>query len=111
MSKDVCLLTDGRFSGASHGFCIGHIVPEAFNGGPIGYVKNGDRIKIDAINNTIDLLIGEQEHAKRQAEWTPKPYKHTRGVLYKYARDVADASNGAYTDWNDNSLTKTILTI
>ncbi|TIA86358.1 hypothetical protein E3P99_03708 [Wallemia hederae] len=98
LSQSTCLITDGRFSGASHGFVIGHVVPEAFNGGPIALVQDGDRVAVDAVTNRIDLLIPEHELAARQAQFTPRKLKHDSGVLYKYARNVADASHGAYTD-------------
>lgn len=96
--KDVALITDGRFSGGSHGFDVGHITPEAAKGGPIGIVRNGDQIEIDAVKNTISLLIPEAEYAARLAAYTPPPAKETRGVLAKYARLVASASEGAVTD-------------
>lgn len=98
MGKDVALITDGRFSGGSHGFVVGHISPEAAVGGPIAWVKNGDRIDIDAETRQIDLAISAAEWKKRQAKWkAPKP-RETRGVLAKYARQVGSASFGAVTD-------------
>jgi len=96
--KDVALITDGRFSGGSHGFDVGHITPEAATGGPIGIVRNGDLIEIDAVANTIALLIPEDDYAARLAAYTPPPPKETRGVLAKYAKLVASASEGAVTD-------------
>jgi len=96
--KDVALITDGRFSGGSHGFDVGHITPEAAKGGPIGIVQNGDLIEIDAIENTISLLIPDADYAARMAAYKPRPPKETRGVLAKYARLVATASEGAVTD-------------
>ncbi|MGF1453092.1 MAG: dihydroxy-acid dehydratase [Opitutales bacterium] len=96
--KDVALITDGRFSGGSHGFDVGHITPEAARGGPIGIVKNGDVIEIDAVRNTISLLIDEQEYNARLAAYTPPEPKETRGTLAKYAKLVASASEGAVTD-------------
>jgi dihydroxy-acid dehydratase len=96
--KDVALITDGRFSGGSHGFDVGHITPEAAKGGPIGIVRNGDLIEIDAVKNTISLLIPEAEYASRMAANKPRPPKETRGVLAKYAKLVASASEGAVTD-------------
>ena len=96
--KDVALITDGRFSGGSHGFDVGHITPEAAKGGPIGIVRNGDLIEIDAINNTISLLIPDAEYAARLAAYQPRPPKETHGVLAKYAKLVASASEGAVTD-------------
>jgi dihydroxy-acid dehydratase len=96
--KDVALITDGRFSGGSHGFDVGHITPEAAKGGPIGIVTTGDLIEIDAVKNTINLLISETEYAQRLAAYKPLPPKETRGVLAKYAKLVATASEGAVTD-------------
>ena len=96
--KDVALITDGRFSGGSHGFDVGHITPEAAKGGPIGIVKTGDTIEIDAVKNTISVLIPDDEYAARMAAYTPLPPKETRGVLAKYAKLVATASEGAVTD-------------
>ena len=96
--KEVALITDGRFSGGSHGFDVGHITPEAACGGPIGIVQNGDTIEIDAVNNTIDLRIDEAEFAARMQAFTPKGPGETRGVLGKYAKLVATASEGAVTD-------------
>ncbi|RMG27934.1 MAG: dihydroxy-acid dehydratase, partial [Gammaproteobacteria bacterium] len=98
LGGDVALLTDGRFSGGSHGFIIGHIVPEAQEGGPIALVRNGDRIRIDAVRNTIDVLVSEEELARRRAAWSPPPYKAKRGTLYKYIKCVKDAAHGCVTD-------------
>jgi dihydroxy-acid dehydratase len=98
LGKDVALITDGRFSGGSHGFVIGHITPEAFIGGPIALVKNGDTIQIDAETKTITLKISNLEMASRQKNWkAPKP-RYAKGVLAKYAKEVASASLGAVTD-------------
>ncbi len=98
--KEVALITDGRFSGGSHGFDVGHITPEAACGGPIGIVKNGDIIEIDAVKNTIELLIDEAEFAARMAAFKPSGPGEKRGVLGKYAKLVASASEGAVTDKN-----------
>ncbi|CAI1515573.1 hypothetical protein SEUBUCD646_0J02150 [Saccharomyces eubayanus] len=98
LGKDVALLTDGRFSGGSHGFLIGHIVPEAAEGGPIGLVKDGDEIIIDADNNKIDLLISEQEMSQRKQNWVAPPPRYTRGTLSKYAKLVSNASSGCVLD-------------
>ena len=98
--KEVALITDGRFSGGSHGFDVGHITPEAATGGPIGIVKDGDIIEIDAVKNTINLLIEESEYTARMAEFKPIGPGATRGVLGKYAATVATASEGAVTDKN-----------
>lgn len=96
--KDVALITDGRFSGGSHGFDVGHITPECAKGGPIGVVRNGDIIEIDAVKNTIRLLIPDADYAARMAANPPRPPRETRGVLAKYAKLVASASEGAVTD-------------
>ena len=98
LGKDVALITDGRFSGGSHGFVVGHIAPEAQVGGPIALVQDDDLIELDAVNNTIDLLISDEEFAKRKAEWKEPPLKVSRGVLKKYAMSVQSASKGCITD-------------
>ena len=98
LGNDVALITDGRFSGGSHGFVVGHVTPEAQVGGNIALVKNGDMIRIDAINNTIDVLISDEELAERRASWVEPPLKAKRGVLYKYAKSVSSASEGCVTD-------------
>jgi dihydroxy-acid dehydratase len=98
LGSQVALITDGRFSGGSHGFVVGHITPEAVCGGPLALVRNGDRIVLDAEKRTIDLRIPVAEFKRRKAKWkAPKP-KETRGVLAKYAREVGSASFGAVTD-------------
>jgi dihydroxy-acid dehydratase len=98
LGKDVALITDGRFSGGSHGFVIGHVTPEAFVGGPLAVVKNGDPIAIDAEKRTIDLKISKAELQQRIKAWkAPKP-RYPRGVLAKYADQVKPASLGAVTD-------------
>jgi len=98
LGKDVALITDGRFSGGSHGFIIGHVVPEAQEGGPIALVKNGDVITIDAEKNALDVEVNEAELAKRKSEWKMPPYKATRGTLWKYIKSVKNASEGCVTD-------------
>ena len=98
LGSDVALLTDGRFSGGSHGFIVGHIAPEAQAGGPIGLVRNGDKITIDAENRRIDVDLSDEELAQRSASWTAPPYKATRGTLYKYIKNVKSASEGCVTD-------------
>jgi dihydroxy-acid dehydratase len=98
MGKDVALLTDGRFSGGSHGFIVGHITPEAQEGGPLALVRDGDRITIDAAARVVDIEVSRQELAERQAAWVRPPYKATRGTLYKYIRSVKPASEGCVTD-------------
>jgi dihydroxy-acid dehydratase len=97
LGSTVALLTDGRFSGATHGFCIGHVAPEATDGGPIAFVREGDRIRIDVPNRTMDVLVDEDELARRRQGWEPLPPRYTRGVLAKYARTVSSASEGATT--------------
>ena len=98
LSGDVALLTDGRFSGGSHGFVVGHITPEAFEGGPIGLVENGDTITVDAARREINLAVDSEELTARRAKWQrPQPYAR-RGTLAKYARLVSSASEGAVTD-------------
>ena len=98
LGQTVALITDGRFSGGSHGFVVGHITPEAFEGGLIGLVHTGDRIVIDAVTRELNLLVSEEEIAKRRAVWVRPAPKYTRGVLAKYARLVSSASTGATTD-------------
>jgi dihydroxy-acid dehydratase len=94
----VAMVTDGRFSGGSHGFIIGHVTPEAQEGGPIALVRDGDEIEIDAKRNTIELRVEPAELARRRAEFTPPPLKATRGTLYKYIKNVRPASEGCVTD-------------
>lgn len=99
LGKDVALITDGRFSGGSHGFVIGHVSPEAMEGGGIALVENGDLIKLDAINNTMDILgITEEELEERRKNWTAPEPKVKRGVLVKFAKNVSSASKGCVTD-------------
>jgi dihydroxy-acid dehydratase len=98
LGKDVALITDGRFSGGSHGFVVGHVAPEAQVGGNIALVENGDIISIDAVNNTIDIEISEEELSKRRALWKEPELKIKRGSLYKYAKSVSSASKGCVTD-------------
>ena len=90
LGKDVALITDGRFSGGSHGFLIGHIVPEAQEGGPIGLIKDGDEVVIDAESRKLDLMVDEREIDRRRAEWKQPPLKYNKGTLKKYARYVRD---------------------
>jgi dihydroxy-acid dehydratase len=98
MGGEVALMTDGRFSGGSHGFIIGHVVPEAQEGGPIACIHDGDLITIDAKQNRLDVAVDKAEMAQRRAQWTMPPYKATRGTLYKYIKTVKDASEGCVTD-------------
>ena len=98
LGDKVALITDGRFSGGSHGFVVGHITPEAYDGGGIALVENGDLITIDAVKNTINLKISDAEFAKRKAAWVQPALKVQKGVLLKYARSVSSASTGCVTD-------------
>ena len=98
LGKDVALITDGRFSGGSHGFIIGHVVPEAQEGGPIALVRDGDMITMDAGKNELSVAVSDAEMAKRKAAWKTPPYKAARGTLYKYIRSVKNASEGCVTD-------------
>ncbi len=98
LGTTVALLTDGRFSGGSHGFIVGHITPEAQEGGPLGLVQDGDIISIDAETNRLDVELSDEQLAKRRAAWTAPAYKATRGTLYKYIKNVKSASEGCVTD-------------
>jgi dihydroxy-acid dehydratase len=98
LGSDVALMTDGRFSGGSHGFIVGHITPEAQEGGPIALVQNGDQITIDAEKRVINCDISAEEFARRKAVWKAPPLKHTRGTLFKYIKNVKTASEGCVTD-------------
>jgi dihydroxy-acid dehydratase len=101
LGNDVALITDGRFSGGSRGFVVGHITPEAYEGGAIALVKNGDCITIDAENREWTLNISDLEMTQRQSIWKQPALKYTRGLLAKYARTVSSASTGAVTDRPD----------
>ena len=92
---DCALITDGRFSGGTWGFCIGHVAPEAADGGPIAFVRDGDRIRVDVPTKALDLLVDEAELARRRQGWSPNPPRYTTGVLGKYARLVQGAETGA----------------
>ena len=98
LGKDVALITDGRFSGGTHGFVVGHIVPEAQTGGAIGLIENGDIIEINAETNTLNVLVSDEELASRKENWIEPDYKFQRGVLYKYIKNVSSASEGCVTD-------------
>jgi dihydroxy-acid dehydratase len=98
LGPDVALITDGRFSGGSHGFLVGHVTPEAQEGGPIALIENGDRITIDAERNRIDVELNDEELTERQSRWTAPPFKANRGTLYRYIKDVKSASEGCVTD-------------
>jgi dihydroxy-acid dehydratase len=98
LGSDVALLTDGRFSGGSHGFIVGHVTPEAQVGGPIALVRDGDQITLDASKNELSVAVSDEEMKKRQAQWKAPPLKATKGTLYKYIKNVKSASEGCVTD-------------
>ena len=98
LGQDVALITDGRFSGGSHGFCVGHVSPEAQVGGPIALVKDGDTITIDAETLNISVDLDESEMESRRHAWTAPPFKYTRGTLYRYIKTVSSAKKGCVTD-------------
>ena len=97
LGKDVLLLTDGRFSGGTTGLCVGHVAPEAVDGGPIAFVRDGDRIRLDVAGRALDVLVDAEELKRREEGWEPLPPKYTRGVLGKYAKVVQSAAHGAIT--------------
>jgi len=98
LGKSVALITDGRFSGGTHGFVVGHITPEAQTGGTIALIKTGDKIRISAEDNSINVLLSDEEIAERKANWVAPSLKHNKGILYKFAKSVASASKGCVTD-------------
>jgi dihydroxy-acid dehydratase len=98
LGKSVALITDGRFSGGTHGFVVGHITPEAIEGGLIALVQDDDIITLDATNNKITLNVPDEEINQRRQAWTPPPLSVNKGILYKYAKIVKDASEGCVTD-------------
>ncbi len=98
LGKSTLLLTDGRFSGGSTGLCVGHVAPEAVDGGPIAFIKDGDRVRINTVTRQLDLLVDEAVLAERRKDFKPVPHKYTRGVLAKYAKLVGSASKGAVCD-------------
>ncbi len=98
LGKSTLLLTDGRFSGGSTGLCVGHVAPEAVDGGPIAFIKDGDRVRIDIASRTLDLLVDPAELEARKVGWKPLTHKYTRGVLHKYSKLVGSASKGAVCD-------------
>jgi dihydroxy-acid dehydratase len=104
MGEKVALVTDGRFSGATRGICVGYVAPEAAIGGPLALVRDGDRIRIDCTARRMDLLVDDAELARRRAAWRPAPPRHKAGLLAKYAAQVGQANKGAVThpggaDW------------
>ena len=98
LGKSVALITDGRFSGGTHGFVVGHITPEAHQGGTIAFVQDDDVIELDATKNTITLKVSPEELAKRKAAWKQPALKATKGLLFKYAKQVKTAAEGCVTD-------------
>ena len=98
LGNSVAMITDGRFSGGTHGFVVGHVTPEAFEGGPIALVKDGDKITIDAVNNTLVLHVSDEELVERKKNWTPIESRFKQGVLRKYIKNVSSASQGCVTD-------------
>jgi dihydroxy-acid dehydratase len=98
LGQSVALITDGRFSGGTHGFVVGHITPEAWVGGPLAVVEDGDSITIDAETRQLTLHVGEEEIGRRLAQWRQPKQRYAKGVLAKYARLVSSASEGAVTD-------------
>jgi dihydroxy-acid dehydratase len=100
LGKSVALITDGRFSGGTHGFVVGHITPEAYDGGLIALVNDNDVIELDAVKNTINLKVSDEEIAKRKATWKQPALKATKGILFKYAKCVKPADEGCVTDEN-----------
>ena len=95
LGKDVMLITDGRFSGGTTGLCVGHVAPEAVDDGPIAFVQDGDRIRLDLTTRTLDLLVDDDQLARRKEGWAPLPPRYTTGVLGKYAKLVGSAAQGA----------------
>jgi len=98
LGKDVALITDGRFSGGSHGFIVGHVTPEAQEGGPIALIRSGEQITLDAEKNMIEVNVSAEEMVRRRQEWQMPPFKADRGTLAKYIRLVKGASEGCVTD-------------
>jgi dihydroxy-acid dehydratase len=98
LGQEVALITDGRFSGGTHGFVVGHISPEAQVGGLIGLLRNGDLITIDAVSNRLEVDLSEAEISQRRSEWQPRPLAASSGALRKYAQLVSNASEGCVTD-------------
>jgi dihydroxy-acid dehydratase len=97
MGDKVALITDGRFSGATRGFCVGHVGPEAAVGGPIGLIKDGDIIRLDAVKGTLQVDLSDEELAKRRKAWKPRQHDYQSGAIWRYAQTVGDAEKGAVT--------------
>ena len=98
LGDKVAMITDGRFSGGTHGFVVGHITPEAQDGGNLGLVQDGDLITIDAVNNVLHVHVSDEELAERRKNWKPTPSIFTQGILRKYIKNVSPASEGCVTD-------------
>merc|ERR1712228_35503 len=98
LGQEVALITDGRFSGGSHGFCVGHVSPEAQVGGPIALLRDGDIVTIDAETLAISVALSDQELEQRRSVWSAPPYKYTRGTMYRYIKTVSSAQKGCVTD-------------
>jgi dihydroxy-acid dehydratase len=98
LGKSVALITDGRFSGGTHGFVVGHITPEAIDGGLIAFVKDDDIIELDTVDHQMTLQVSEDEIQERKKDWKQPAIKATKGVLFKYARSVTTAAEGCVTD-------------
>jgi dihydroxy-acid dehydratase len=98
LGSSVALITDGRFSGGTHGFVVGHITPEAFDGGAIALIKDEDKIIIDAVTNRINVILSDEEMSARKAAWQQPALKVTKGLLYRYAKTVTSAAEGCVTD-------------
>ena len=111
LGKSVALITDGRFSGGTHGFVVGHITPEAFDGGNIGLINDGDIIRIDAVNRDINVLLDEEELARRKMAWIQPELKAKKGLLYKYAMQVSSAASGCVTDEAPEKPTGSDITV
>jgi dihydroxy-acid dehydratase len=111
MGDKLALITDGRFSGATRGFCIGHVGPEAQLGGPIALLKDGDIITIDAVEGTLSCNVSEEEFARRRKSWTPREHGYNSGAIWKYAQQVGPAVNGAVTHPGGAAETQTYADI
>ena len=97
LGEQVALITDGRFSGATRGFCVGHVGPEAAVGGPIGLINDGDIIRLDAVKGTLEVDLSDEELAKRRKAWKPRQHDYQSGAIWRYAQTVGDAEKGAVT--------------
>lgn len=109
MGDKVALITDGRFSGGTRGFCIGHVSPEAYVGGPIGLLEDGDIIRIDATNGTMEVKLSEDDLTKRKSKWKPRPHNYQSGAIWKYTQTVGSAEKGAVTHPGAEAETHTFV--